>query len=330
MKRFIAILLCAVLALSIVSCNSDNEEHQHEFGVWTQSSPTSMYRTCIVCGHVETSVLEGADTPTADSDHSYTNFASFVADCNIDGNKLTYNGQHNKITVSLAGGNTTDSCAGKKVIIPSRVTDIQFIGLASGSPFSDFTLEFEDRVNDINLTFNDVRIEAHSTIITSNSRSINFNIKMLGKTCSFINLGKGSKGADGYDGITNDDQGVYGKAGGAGSHTFVINGKVTIDSQATLLEIQGADGGDGGKGGHITTSSAPSGGDGGAGGNAILGEENATVNVAFGCTANIQGGAGGTGGAGGSSDIGYWGSNRTGATGKTGANGVAGCDIIQN
>ena len=368
MKKLLTVLLLCLLPISLISCDF-GEEHTHSFvsrvtqeatcgapGImaydcsecdesyseeipatgnhtfdsWTQSSSTSMYRTCTSCGLVETAPLVGGDTSIDASAHSYTSFLSFSEDCIENGSTLTYNGQSNKIIVSLGGGNSTSSCDNKKIIIPARVSDVQLIGLASGSPFSNFQIEFEERVNDVNLTFNDVRIESNYTILTSLSRNINFNIKMLGNTCSFINVKTGADGADGSDGTTNDTDRVYGKDGESGRPAFEIKGKVTIYSQASLLEIQGGDGGNGGKGGHIITSKAPSGGDGGNGGNAIDGEELATVYVSADCNVNIQGGHGGKGGKGGSSDVGYFGGNRTGASGDDGTNGISGCEIIFN
>lgn len=368
MKKFLIAVLCVFLLLPVMSCGMfkqhshsftvsvDQEAtcgtegrtkhtctecghsqfesipatNNHTYGSWTQSSSSSMYRTCTVCGAVETAPLAGNDETSDTSIHSYTTFSSFAKDCIADGSTLIYNGSFNKITVSLSGGNSTDSCEYRRIIVPARVTDIQFIGLATGSPFAELRIEFEQRVNDINVTFNDVRIESTSTILFSPSRNINFNIKMLGKTCSFINTGKGADGANGIDGATNDTDSVYGKAGQDGTCAFEINGRLTIHSQASRLEIKGGDGGNGGKGGHIITSSAPSGGNGGNGGNAILGEELATVYVSSGCNADIQGGAGGIGGAGGTSEVGYWGKNKKGKTGANGANGISGCNIVFN
>ncbi len=314
-------------------CNASiNEEipatGNHSFGNWVQSSSTSAYRTCTVCGAVESSSIENSGGAHDNSVHAYTTFSSFVDDCIVSSSDLTYNGQYNKLMVSLGAANTTDSCEGKIINIPSRVTDIQFVGLSNGSPFSNVRFNFDERVNDINLTFNDVRIESQSTIVISESRNINFNITMIGNNCSFIVLGKGADGADGEDGVTNDSDRVYGKDGKAGVSAFVINGNVTIDSQVSRLSIKGGDGGNGGDGGHIATSKAPSGGDGGNGADAVKGEKLFTLIISENCNADVSGGTGGKGGAGGKSEAGYWGSNRTGKAGQNGANGTSGCDIV--
>lgn len=300
---------------------------QHNYGAWVQSSETSMYRTCAACGSVESSHVSGADNATASDTYTYTTFSSFESDC-LNGNfGLTYNGSYNKIVVSLGGGNYTNTCENKKVIIPARVTDVHFIGIATGSPFSNFTLELEERIQDINITFNDVRIESNTTILTSTSRFIDVNIKMLGQKCSFMNIGKGNDGANGINGATNDNPKVYGESGDNGAPAFKINGTVTVYSQSSILEIQGGNGGNGGAGGHITTSKAPHGGKGGNGGDGISGEELATVYVAPNCVVNIQGGAGGEGGAPGKSEAGFWGSNKTGNRGENGSAGNSGCRI---
>lgn len=365
MKKLLPIIICSLIFLSLSSCGEHThvfsttvEEEagcgkdgtlarrcaecayveydnipatgNHSFGSWTQSSPTSMYRTCTVCSTVESAPFYSTEDEGVSDTHSYTTFLSFAEDCQISGSTMFYEGPYNKITVSLGSGNSVDSCENRRIVIPARVTDVQFIGLSSGSPFANLRFEFEERVNDINLTFNDVRIESTDTIITSLSRSINFNMKMLGNNCSFICTHRGSDGADGQDGATNDTDRVYGKAGADGKAAFIINGYVTINSQASMLQIQGGSGGDGGDGGHIITSSAPSGGNGGNGGNAIKGEELANVYVASGCNANIHGGRGGNGGNGGSSDAGYWGTNRKGAAGSNGADGISGCNIAYN
>lgn len=325
MKKIgVLILLGAILVtmLSVASCG-----HEHVFGDWIQSSPTSMYRTCTECGEVETMAINNSSTSTDSTSHTYASFSNFVDDCLVNGSTLTYNGQHNKLSISLGAANTTDSGEGKTIIIPSRVTEVQFVGLTSGSPVSNLKIKFEERVSDINLIFNDVRIESQDTIVLSESSNINFNVKMLGSDCSFVVLGKGADGANGKDGITNDSAGVYGKNGSDGMSAFVIYGNVTIESQATHLAIKGGDGGNGGAGGHIATSKAPSGGNGGNGADAVRGENVAKLIVAENCTADISGGAGGIGGAGGKSDAGYWGSNRTGKTGDNGSNGTSGCDI---
>ncbi len=322
-----------VLLIKCKNCEYSTREsipatENHVYGGWVQSSNTSMYRTCVNCGAVESSAISGSDSGAASDTYEYTTFSSFESDCLKKSNGLIYNGTHNKISISLGGGNYTNTCENKHLIIPAHITDIQFIGITSGSPFSNFTMELEERVNNINIIFNDVRIEANSTIITSLSRYININITMLGQKCSFENIGKGYDGADGIDGPTNDDPDVYGSAGDNGTPAFKLNGTVIIFSKVAQLDIKGGTGGNGGDGGHIVTSSAPHGGNGGDGGNAILGEELATVYVAPQCFANIQGGAGGSGGAPGKSEIGYFGKNRTGNRGADGATGISGCNII--
>lgn len=303
---------------------------QHNFGGWVYSSPTSVYRTCVGCGAVESSLVSGTEDSTPTDTYTYTTFSSFEKDCLVNRDELTYSGTYNKIVVSLGGGNYTNSCENKKVIIPARVTDVHFIGVATGTPFQNFTLEFEERVSDINLTFNDVRIESDETIITSPSRYVNFNIKMLGRACVFKIVKAGYDGDDGIDAFENNDPNVHGEDGGKGISAFKINGNVTVHSEASTLEIKGGNGGNGGDGGSITTSSAPHGGDGGDGGDAIEGEELATVYLAKGCLANIQGGSGGAGGKGGKSKAGYFGSNKTGKSGTGGANGVPGCNVINS
>ena len=300
----------------------------HNYGGWVQSSQSSMYRTCTACGAVESSHVSGADNAAPVDTYTYTTFSSFEKDCLVNGSDLTYNGTYNKIVVSLGGGNYTNNCQNKNVIVPARVTDIHFVGISTGSPFSNFTIECEERVNDINITFNDVRIESDSTIITSTSRYIDVNIKMLGRTCLFKIIRAGERGVDGNDGVENNDPDVYGGEGGKGISAFKINGTVTINTEASSLEIQGGDGGNGGNGGHIVTSKAPRGGRGGDGGDGVEGEELATVYVAKNCVVNIQGGSGGSGGAGGKSDVGYFGSGKKGPDGDDGAAGISGCTII--
>lgn len=309
----------------------------HSFGGWQSSSSASIYRVCSLCGFSESSSLQSPDNnygetpivPNPDggnsSSHIYSSFQDFVADCQENGNTVTYSNHYNHITLSLTGG----SCNDKKIIIPKNVTRVEFVGLASGSPFSNVSVEFEERVTDIDVVFTDVRIESNGTILVSESRDIDFNITMRGESCSFINTSVGAKGSDGIGGATNDIDEVYGKDGSNGTPALYINGNLTINTEAKLLTIKGGKGGAGGAGGHIVTSSAPSGGDGGHGGDAISGNQTATVIVGESSMVTIKGGEGGVGGEGGSSEVGYFGKNRKGSNGANGANGSSGCEIIQ-
>lgn len=324
----------------------------HSFGGWQLASSASMCRICALCGFCESAPIPNennsngnsgnvnsqtgnnsngnSETPNPDSgnsgSHHYSSFQDFAADCQGNGNTVTYSNHYSDISLSLTGG----SCNNKTIVIPKNVTSVEFVGLTSGSPFSNVNIKIEERVTDINVVFTDVRIESNNTILTSESRSINFNITMRGEACSFINTGTGAKGNDGIDGATNDTDLVYGKAGANGTPAFRVNGNVTINVDAKTLTIKGGNGGDGGAGGHIVTSSAPSGGAGGKGGDAIDGDQTATVIVGASSTVSIKGGNGGVGGEGGISEVGYFGKNRKGSNGANGANGISGCEIIQN
>lgn len=300
----------------------------HNYGQWVAQSADSMRRSCIVCGAVQIESFSSGSTLNGNTSYSYSTFSSFVADCNTTGKNLEYKGQSTNIKISLGSGDSIDSCENKNVVIPSNVTDVEFIGMATGSPYSNFTIELSPRVIPINVTFTDVRIESQNTIFTSNSTDIQLSIKMKGSKCSFINVSKASRGADGEDGFENDSCDSAGKNGSNGTPAFNLNGNVTIVVSATYLQIVGGEGGDGGNGGHLQTSSARPGGNGGNGGNAIAGASDVKVYVKEDCVVNILGGAGGIGGRGGDSTLGYFGKNKKGANGSNGLNGSAGCQII--
>ncbi len=358
MKKVLTlILILSICMATLLSCFSG---HVHTFGPWTLSGNGSMYRTCTGCGSTEyqqiitpndsgiPSIPDNPDnpsipsntenpsnpnttnTPVDTSTYSYNMFSYFKRDCSEEGSTLRYNGKYNKISVFLGSEADSDPCTGKTIIIPARVTDVKFIGLSTGSPLSNVRIEFEERVNTVNLSFCDVRIETDGTILTSESRNIQFNIEMTGGTCSFTNTSYGKTGYAGKDATdrSEGDDVINGSQGGKGSSAFHINGRVTINSSASLLIIQGGNGGAGGRGGHIVTGAAPNGGKGGAGGAAILAEDIVNVYVAPKCNAHISGGKGGAGGAGGTSRTGHWGSNRNGAAGEPGPDGDSGCNII--
>lgn len=325
--------------------------NDHSFGEWQSLSAASIYRVCTVCGFSESASIpvggessggdsssipvdgessggdsSSAENSTSSGSRNYASFQEFVADSHENGDTVTYAGNYNNISLSLTGG----SCNNKTIVIPSTVASVEFVGLASGTPFSNVSIRFEERVTDIKAIFTDVRIESSNTMLTSASRNINVDITMRGLECSFINTGVGARGEDGIDGVTNDTDAVYGKDGGNGTPAFNIKGSVTIHVDSDALIIKGGKGGDGGAGGDIATSSAPSGGDGGNGGAAIEGEGTATVIVDSQTLITIKGGDGGAGGEGGTSKVGYFGKNRKGSNGASGASGISGCEIVYN
>lgn len=275
----------------------------HSFGNWTMEE-NRRFRTCAVCYYREVQPISDSsgDDSSQNTYGSYGNFDIFLADCSRNGTTVTYNGLADNIEVSLIAGSAASD--NYKIVIPSRVKSVTFIGETQGNPYYNLQIEIATRGSDIDVTFDNVRIESSRTIFISQTRNINVNLEMQGTRCSFVML-KASDGRKGDTGVFTDQWGDDGTDGENGVAAMQINGICTITTSANYLEIKGGDGGRGGDGGDYYSGfgAMPQnkvkgvGGRGGNGGNAISGEALATVVVISG-EVLIAGGLGGAGGSG--------------------------------
>lgn len=320
----------------------------HRFGDWMPDGDNQIKRVCAICGDVERSYTGDNSSNSGNSNSNdninnnnnngsvdnfsngrteYRDFDKFKSDCLQSGNMLTYNGVSNNITVAL--NSSVGSCDDYTIVIPSRVGEVIFLGSNQGNASQDLRFMFENRSSDISIYFDNVRVETNGTIISSETKNINFNMKVSGN-CSFVNTSraaKGKNGDDGHDRTTGSD----GSRGENGTPCFIINGNCTIDAtEASEFIIQGGNGGDGGNGGNIFTGAAFNGGDSGDGGMAVSGDRGTIVYVTVQNQSNVRinGGQGGNPGAGGTSTCGHWGKNKVGSEGNKGKDGGTGCEII--
>ena len=266
----------------------------HSFGNWITDDPNYQYRVCSECSFRE--VQKFGEVPNENSYGGYGNFDLFLRDCETKNNRAEYNGISNNIEINLVSGSS--SCNGYTIVIPQYVKTVRFVGEKQGNPYSNLRIEIATRSSDIDVYFVDVRIESHSTILSSETRNINFNMFMMGDVCSFVVIGSGETGYKGANASGFSD-GKTGGTGGRGADAFYINGTCVIECSAKRLEIKGQDGGTGGQGGsHNGLGHSGNGGQGGNGGNAINGEKQAVVNASEECIISIRGGNGGKGGSG--------------------------------
>lgn len=311
----------------------------HQFGAWTMQGDSTQIRSCQRCGYTESSIIGGIsdssqpDNPGTPSQPGnpasgkYMSFHYFLDDCRVSDYRAEYTGDSNAIEVSLEGN--IGACNGYTVVIPSRVTDVTFVGNTQGDEALNFHIVVDKRNTDVNLTFHNVRVRSEQgTIVTSETSNIRVNITMTGETCSFIG-GNGRRGDNGEDGFGNGGdawQKVRGKDGENGKAAFLINGICTIQSKVKRLVITGGNGGDGGNAGNFDMGNPADGGRGGNGANAIQGETHAEVRVASGCIAEINPGLGGNGGNGGKTGLNGFGPYQ-GSSGSRGDDGESGCNI---
>lgn len=301
----------------------------HMFGEWITSGKYKQ-RTCTVCGYKEKQDnLDEKDDIDEQVTGVYGTFDRFLTDCSKNGNNVTYRGAADSISIDLASG--TKQCDGYVIIIPNMVFSVKFIGRPQGSPFQDLKIVIADRSSNIDITFENVDIEARGTVINSESKKITVSLTMEGSLCSFVNTSKAERGANGRDNATGSINEVIenGRDGASGTPAIMINGTCNVYCKAQHLVVRGGEGGDGGDG---TWSGWPgkasgNGGNGGCGGAAFAGDNLANIYALSGSTVEISGGSGGNGGNAGGNTA--WFDQKYGHSGYGGSAGSTGCKSTQ-
>ncbi len=314
---------------------------EHSFGSWNSENDYKT-RTCSSCYYEEMVYIpeeeEHPDISATKFTYAiYNSFDIFAQDVSVGkgSSELTYKGNNRRLIINLKG--ETYSCNNRTIVIPSQIENVRFRGQTQGSPFQNTRFVIADRSTDLQIFFENVRIESEKTIITSNSSSINVRLDMQGEHCLFKISEKAKSGAPGYDKGATDlwmNEAGPGGDGENGAPTFVINGNCNVFTATTLLEIYGGEGGDGGRGGSVPYKptiwgSGANGGRGGNGGNAFACENNVKIHVTKENTQSfILGGKGGIGGNGGTKHDVWPFTGEDGKKGYDGADGEPGCYFI--